>query len=80
MAIIHIKELRALEESALDGKLTELRNELNAELGAIAAGGRASNPGRIRELRRTIARILTIKNERSAKPIAKDATGIKRGE
>ena len=67
MAIIRVKELRGLEDSALEGRLAELRNELNSELGAVAAGGRASNPGRIRELRRTIARILTIKRERSGK-------------
>jgi len=78
MAIIHIKELRGLEDNALDRKLAELRSELNTELGAIAAGGRASNPGRIRELRRTIARILTIKRERFNKT-AKGAAGIERG-
>jgi len=71
MAILRKKEMRALEEGALDSKMSDLRNELNSELGAVAAGGRASNPGRIKELRRTIARILTLKRERSVKAAPK---------
>lgn len=73
MAIIKIKELRALESDGLEKKLDELRLELNAELGSVAAGGRASNPGRIKELRRTIARILTLQRERVSKIAAKAA-------
>jgi len=71
MAILRKKEMRALEEGALDSKMSDLRDELNSELGAVAAGGRASNPGRIKELRRTIARILTLKRERSVKAAPK---------
>ena len=67
MAILRIKEMRMLDEPSLDKKLDELRDTLNSELGFIASGGRASNPGRIKEIRRTIARILTIKRERNIK-------------
>jgi len=65
MAILKLKEIRDMEDAALDKRVGELRDQLNAELGSIAAGGKASNPGRIREIRRTIARILTVKNERA---------------
>ena len=72
MAIIRKKELRLLDNDSLDKKLVELRDSLNSELGFIASGGKASNPGRIREMRRTIARILTIKREKGMKiPAAK---------
>jgi len=44
---------------ALEDKLFEIRKELNSERGMVATGGRSQNPGRIRELRRTVVRILT---------------------
>lgn len=59
MAIIRKKELNALSKEALASKLLEVRRELNAERGLIKSGGRSSSPGKIKELRRTIARILT---------------------
>lgn len=65
MAILRIKEIREMDDAALDKRIKELREVLNAELGSVAAGGKASNPGRIKETKRTIARILTVKNERS---------------
>lgn len=65
MAIIRKKELRMLDDASLDKKLGDLRDSLNSELGFIAAGGKASNPGRIKEMRRTIARILTLKRQKT---------------
>jgi len=67
MAIIKKKEMRQLDDATLDKKLGDLRTELYSELGFIAAGGKASNPGRIKEIRRTIARIMTLKRERAMK-------------
>ena len=51
----------------LNERLQELRTELATERGAIASGTKAENPGRIKELRRTIARILTVLQERKTK-------------
>lgn len=65
MAIIRKKELRMLDDASLDKKLVDLRDSLNSELGFIASGGKASNPGRIKEMRRTIARILTLKRQKT---------------
>ncbi|MEW6329788.1 MAG: 50S ribosomal protein L29 [Candidatus Micrarchaeota archaeon] len=66
MAIIKLGEMREMDSRTLEERLADLRRELNSELGAVASGGRATNPGRIRELRRTIARILTILKERAS--------------
>src|SRR5207244_11985184 len=44
-------------------KLTELRDELMHERGVAAMGGAPPNPGKIRALRKNIARILTIMRE-----------------
>lgn len=67
MAIIKKSKLRELSDSELEAKLFEFQKELNSERGMLATGGRTSNPGKMRELRRSVARILTILNERKMK-------------
>lgn len=59
MAVIRKKELKAMGIPALQARLGEVKRELNSERGLVSSGGRSSNPGRIKELRRTVARILT---------------------
>lgn len=49
------------------GKLKETRDALLNARGVAAMGGAPRNPGEIRELRNTIARILTIEKEEAAK-------------
>jgi large subunit ribosomal protein L29 len=44
-------------------KVEELRTELVKLRKNVKSGGSIENPARIREIRRTIARILTIQNE-----------------
>ena len=44
-------------------KLVELKAELARVLTMVKAGGSLENTMRIRELKRTIARILTVQNE-----------------
>jgi large subunit ribosomal protein L29 len=56
LAIIKKKQLSRPD---LINRLNELRLELAKERGQIAIGGTPSNPGRIKEIKRTIARILT---------------------
>lgn len=54
------KEIRELSEDMLRAKLGELERELNIERGsALAASGRSANPGKIRNLKKTIARMQT---------------------
>ena len=50
-------------------RLNELRLELAKEKGQIAIGGSPSNPGRIREIKKTIARILTELKRRREKTV-----------
>src|ERR1041385_7963415 len=55
--------------------LRDLRQELVHERGIAAMGGSPPSPGKIRQIRRQIARILTLQNEerlglRGAKPVA----------
>jgi large subunit ribosomal protein L29 len=46
-----------------DKKVSELKAELARLKTMVRAGGAVENPARIRELRKTIAKILTIENE-----------------
>lgn len=63
MAIVRAKEVRGMSNDQAEKQLKDLRNELLKERAITATGGAPENPGRIRELRRTIARILTIQKE-----------------
>ena len=52
-----------MEPDAREKKLLELREELMHERGVAAMGGAPPSPGKIRALRKNIARILTIMRE-----------------
>ncbi len=64
MALLKRKQLTELSNDDLASKLNETRLELVKERAQIAIGGAASNPGRVGQLRRTTARLLTEKNKR----------------
>ncbi len=63
MAILRVKDVRKLGEKELRDKLDELKLELSKERANIAIGASASSPGKIREIRRAIARIKTAQKE-----------------
>lgn len=63
MAILRPDEIRDMNLEEMKAKLSEIRAELARERAIAASGGSLENPGRIRELRRTIARILSIIRE-----------------
>jgi large subunit ribosomal protein L29 len=63
MPLLKTKEIRAMDEKARADKLKELRSELMHERGVAAMGGAPPSPGKIRAIRRNIARILTIIQE-----------------
>lgn len=44
-------------------RLEELRTELSKLRTMISAGGSVENPGRVKALRRTIAKVLTVMRE-----------------
>ncbi len=63
MTILHTAEIRDMTTAEREAELEDLETELlNAEA-VKATGGMPDNPGRIKEMRRTIARIKTIQRE-----------------
>ena len=64
MAILRVKDVRKLSEKDFDKKLNELEIELAKERANISIGATVTSPGRIKEIKRTIARIKTIRREK----------------
>jgi len=67
LPILRKREIRQMMPEERKKRLNELRTELVRLRTTVAAGGTIENPARIREIRRTIARILTIENEQRKK-------------
>lgn len=63
MAILHTDEIRDMTPAEREAEVEELRTELLNMKAVQAAGGAPENPGRIGELKRTIARVKTIQGE-----------------
>jgi len=63
MGMLKISEIRKMRPEDRMRKLAELRAELAKQRASIASGGVIENPGAIRAIRRSIARILTVINE-----------------
>ena len=63
MAILKTDEIREMAPEERRMELDMLENELVSLRAEEAAGGQPENPGRIREIRRTIARIKTVMRE-----------------
>ncbi len=64
MAILRMKELRKMDEKELEKQTKELNLELSKEKANVHIGASVTSPGRLKEIRRTIARIKTIKSEK----------------
>ncbi|HZY46476.1 MAG TPA: 50S ribosomal protein L29 [Candidatus Bathyarchaeia archaeon] len=62
LAILRRRELNQLLPEERRKKVTELRAELTSIRTSVKSGGTVENPARIRELRKTIARLLTLEN------------------
>ena len=63
MAILRVDEIRNMNLNERQEELEKLKLELIRERAIASAGGAPENPGRIREIRKTIARIKTIQME-----------------
>jgi len=59
VAVIKRRAVHELDAGELSKRLTELRLELAKERAHSAIGAAATNPGKVKEVRRAIARILT---------------------
>ena len=64
MAIFRAREVSQMSDTELDEQSGKLRMELVQYHGKVSAGGATENPGWIRELKRTIARMKTEQNRR----------------
>ncbi len=71
MAILRKREIKQMLPEERKKKVTELRAELTTIRTSVKSGGTVDNPSRIRELRRTVAKLLTAENSR---PIAQEET------
>ena len=61
--VLKAKEIREFTHEQKLEKLEELKRELMHERGVAAMGGSPPSPGKIRQLRTSIARLLTIMRE-----------------
>lgn len=62
MAILRKREMKQLLPEERKKKISELRAELTTIRTSVKSGGTVENPARVRELRRTVARLLTAEN------------------
>lgn len=67
MAILRMNEIRNMSRDERERRLSELHAELTRLKTMVRAGGAIEKPARIKEIRRTIARILTVNNEEDRK-------------
>jgi len=65
MAILRVNEIQKLTEKERQEKIKELRKELMKLRSQIAMGSLPESPGKVRAIKRTIARILTLSKIKS---------------
>jgi large subunit ribosomal protein L29 len=65
--VLKTKEIRELTQEERREKLDELKSELMHERGVAAMGGSPASPGKIRQIRMEIAKLLTIMREEGEK-------------
>ena len=58
-----VQEIRDMNAEQRERRLSELRTDLSKQKTMINAGGSIENPGQIKFLKKTIARILTVMRE-----------------
>ncbi|MDP3990028.1 MAG: 50S ribosomal protein L29 [archaeon] len=60
------KDLRALESNELQKRLEEFKKELLKLNVQVSTGGSAANPGKLKQTKKNIARVLTLVQEKEA--------------
>ncbi len=63
MAILRIKDVRGMKPDERTRRLEEFRLELSKLKGSSAVGASIKEPGKVKEFRKAVARILTVNNE-----------------
>ncbi len=64
MALLTMEEIRNMRPAERERKLAEYRAELGKQRAAMVSGAGMENPGAVRAIRKNIARILTVINEK----------------
>ncbi len=59
-----VKEIRSMSEEELNSKLEELKKELVKINAQIATGTTPKSPGQVKQIKKNIAKILTIIHEK----------------
>ena len=67
MAILRKREMRQMLPEERKKKVSDLRAELTTIRTSVKSGGTVENPSRVKELRRTVARLLTLENSPAMK-------------
>ncbi len=67
MPILRTKEIRDMPADERTKRLDELKTELSKLRTMISAGGSIENPGRVKALRKTIAKMMTVMREEELK-------------
>ena len=65
------QELRGMHKLDLENKIIELKAELMKLNSQIATGTSPKSPSKLREIKRTIAKILTIMHDKNKKEVTK---------
>jgi large subunit ribosomal protein L29 len=63
LPFLRVQEIREMSQTERTRRLGEIRTELSKLRTMIKAGGSIENPGRVRDLRKAIARIMTVMRE-----------------
>jgi len=63
LPFLKVQEIREMSQTERTRKIGELRTELSKLRTMIKAGGSIENPGRVKALRKAIARIMTVMRE-----------------
>ncbi len=69
-----------MDKGSLEGKLAELKKELIKINAQVAIGTTPKNPGQVKAMKKTIAKILTVFNEKSIEPETKQVESNKKQE
>ena len=75
--IVRPQDVRKMAPEDVSKKFNEISAELIRQKGKKTAGGAPENPGRLKALRRAIARILTIQQEMGVTAIIEEAKAKK---
>ena len=62
-----VKEMKEMTKEELKERVIELKQELAKERASIASGTRSEKPSKIKNIRKDIARLLTVMNTKEIK-------------